>query len=595
MTLSFSHRMDCAHVVTRWALKCPLIVLAVSICFFASPAFGYVLMNFNNDTPGTTPAAANAVGIDAYLPAVSGDPLGTVLSSFTWDTGGTAKTVMPYEGAAMYDVSSTSGQARIRAWTTIPEVQTGVVPFSTYLHFAINNNTDDTAINMGISFGGEAEFCLSDSTLGKWVFRLGVGYMGGAMFEQQGSTYVDMGGTPFTETDWYQLYGTVDTVNKKWTLYKKNLTTGQTDSWVDRTMYDTSVDDVGMVYFRGSTNTSIHTLYDKVLLGTEPTVLAGDVNGDGVVNLADLGILIDHYGQSGMAWASGDLNNDGAVNLADLGILIDHYGTSGSGLDIAGQNLLAAHGLGSPVPEPSTFALLLAGALGLLLCFTRRKGRGFMKRSFGFLAAVLVLGTAVAQAETINVSVTRTVYDASLDKLVIKLASFDAGIPASSHITSMEGTWTVLSAGGAAGICLHDSSVDGDTGDPISWESYTTSGGKVNGYSYINLPTTTDKLGNGSDAYRTSAGLTDMYTAFANTWANTSGYLAVNSTIAVMYVTHDAGVSFSGGATGGVYLAGTGVITPASFTVTATPEPGTVVLLASGLVGLLIAAWRRKR
>ncbi len=50
----------------------------------------------------------------------------------------------------------------------------------------------------------------------------------------------------------------------------------------------------------------------------------GDINGDGVVDTADLGILI---GQFGTAGPDGDLNGDMVVDTADLGILIGAFGT----------------------------------------------------------------------------------------------------------------------------------------------------------------------------------------------------------------------------------------------------------------------------
>jgi len=55
--------------------------------------------------------------------------------------------------------------------------------------------------------------------------------------------------------------------------------------------------------------------------GGEPCV--GDLNGDGVVNGADLGILLEAWGSSNPA---ADLNNDGVVNGADLGILLENWG-----------------------------------------------------------------------------------------------------------------------------------------------------------------------------------------------------------------------------------------------------------------------------
>jgi hypothetical protein len=53
----------------------------------------------------------------------------------------------------------------------------------------------------------------------------------------------------------------------------------------------------------------------------------GDANLDGHVDLADLGALLAHYGQTGdLTWYDGDFNGDGTVNLSDLGELLARYG-----------------------------------------------------------------------------------------------------------------------------------------------------------------------------------------------------------------------------------------------------------------------------
>jgi hypothetical protein len=69
--------------------------------------------------------------------------------------------------------------------------------------------------------------------------------------------------------------------------------------------------------------------------------LLGDINGDGVVDTADLGSLIARFGtpRPGTpgpdqdAWDAADLNNDGVnIDTADLGILITAFGNTGSAL-----------------------------------------------------------------------------------------------------------------------------------------------------------------------------------------------------------------------------------------------------------------------
>ena len=62
-------------------------------------------------------------------------------------------------------------------------------------------------------------------------------------------------------------------------------------------------------------------------LGTITAICVGDLNGDGIVDVLDLGILRSHFGQSGTN-VTGDLNGDGIVDVLDLGILRSHFGSS---------------------------------------------------------------------------------------------------------------------------------------------------------------------------------------------------------------------------------------------------------------------------
>ncbi len=77
-------------------------------------------------------------------------------------------------------------------------------------------------------------------------------------------------------------------------------------------------------------------------------LLGGDCNTTGMVSLADLTILATNYGASSATWKMGDFNNDNVVSLADLTILATNYDQS------------------TPIPEPTSMALLGIGAMALL-------------------------------------------------------------------------------------------------------------------------------------------------------------------------------------------------------------------------------------
>jgi hypothetical protein len=59
-----------------------------------------------------------------------------------------------------------------------------------------------------------------------------------------------------------------------------------------------------------------------------PPWCPGDFNGDRNVDLADLSILIAHFGSSVDRCSNGDLDGDGDVDLADLSVLIARFGTN---------------------------------------------------------------------------------------------------------------------------------------------------------------------------------------------------------------------------------------------------------------------------
>ena len=57
-----------------------------------------------------------------------------------------------------------------------------------------------------------------------------------------------------------------------------------------------------------------------------PPACAGDTNGDGDTNGADLSVLLGQFGTSVPPGTGGDLNDDGLVNAADLSVLLADFG-----------------------------------------------------------------------------------------------------------------------------------------------------------------------------------------------------------------------------------------------------------------------------
>lgn len=61
---------------------------------------------------------------------------------------------------------------------------------------------------------------------------------------------------------------------------------------------------------------------DKVfIIQVTDVVLAGDINGDDQVDLADFAMLRRNFGRSNATLAMGDVNGDGKVDLEDLSLL----------------------------------------------------------------------------------------------------------------------------------------------------------------------------------------------------------------------------------------------------------------------------------
>jgi hypothetical protein len=68
-----------------------------------------------------------------------------------------------------------------------------------------------------------------------------------------------------------------------------------------------------------SSNDDVYTISEM-----RPAASLGDLNGDGAVDTADLGLLLSAFGSTDPV---ADINNDGIVDTADLGLLLGVFGT----------------------------------------------------------------------------------------------------------------------------------------------------------------------------------------------------------------------------------------------------------------------------
>ncbi|MEM1012398.1 MAG: choice-of-anchor tandem repeat NxxGxxAF-containing protein [Planctomycetota bacterium] len=124
----------------------------------------------------------------------------------------------------------------------------------------------------------------------------------------------------------------------------------------------TSLNDLGQVVYH-------YGLADGrrgVAIATIDSAIAGDADFDGIVDLADFGLLRAGFGSTGdLTRLDGDFNKDGVVDLADFGLLRANFGAAVTSADLAMVDAWAA-----TVPEPTR---ALAGFAALTLVALRRR------------------------------------------------------------------------------------------------------------------------------------------------------------------------------------------------------------------------------
>jgi hypothetical protein len=263
-----------------------------------------------------------------------------------------------------------------------------------------------------------------------------------------------------------------------------------------------------------------------------------------------------------------------------------------------------------------------------------------MRLSLILGVCIVLCGAMVAQADLINVvqtvyanpgagegplvpgsttwtgvlSYTRTPVTSSIDELTISIASLEAMAGGTSRILQeFEGQFTSIAyvggnqVVGAGTLQVPPDAAWGDPGDfevtPV-WAPYTGWDGRAtagaNDSSWVNLPY------NQSSNFVWAKSSTTLYGGWS-TNGSAPRNLNDGKTLAYIYVGKGDGVQFSSSLNGpptnttNVAVGGWGLNgsqeCSGMFTIpaVATPEPASLFLVASGLVGLLCYAWRKRR
>jgi len=249
-----------------------------------------------------------------------------------------------------------------------------------------------------------------------------------------------------------------------------------------------------------------------------------------------------------------------------------------------------------------------------------------MKRLLFLSACILFMGATMVQADTINVTATRTSYNATLDEVDLHIVSF-VGIPPNDVITILLGTWTANGGGfnlpGTSSTWYNNISNNFDAQDRAAPQtmldfstkmpdSATRSGSSPYASFYVGYAITpADMSGIPGFALGTSD-LTPGAGPDPNpwwdptggddgngAWTDHQGYAFDNTLLGKFYVskatTWTAGQTVFSGIGAYCLPVGGGAVSGDATNVVIVPEPSTLALLGCGLFGLLAYAWRKRK
>ena len=95
---------------------------------------------------------------------------------------------------------------------------------------------------------------------------------------------------------------------------------------------------------------------DLTLNLTGTVALVGDANVDGSVDLSDLSIVLNNFGQTAASWTAGNFDGAASVDLTDLSDVLNNFGQT----VVMGSSAIVG------APEPSSLLVLGLGAMVLM-------------------------------------------------------------------------------------------------------------------------------------------------------------------------------------------------------------------------------------
>ena len=303
----------------------------VVISFYASPVSPTAAREgrtFLGTREGRTDASGNYAFNNVALPAApAGSAITATATAFTQDIViGTSE----FSAPVFADTPPRVQQVYVRGsgWT------------DTFAQFLESSGQGTFALGYAVPAGGDQRLALPWDNVNSLSVRFSEN-----VSVQQGDLTLTTTGGPISVTSFGYLPGTF---TARWFLSRPlgnervaftldgDAPNGVTDTDGSPTLLDGEWSDGADAYPSGNGTAGGDFRF-------EINSLPGDADGNGTVDVADLGVVSTNFNQSPRGPRQGDFNGDAAVNITDLGVLATHFNQTLPAADPAGPaSLLAA-------------------------------------------------------------------------------------------------------------------------------------------------------------------------------------------------------------------------------------------------------------